>query len=74
MSDGDSTTSVTWELTGPDAGIATLDASGSLAIVKAGSGSGPWTLTVKAVSPDGDATGSENVTVEAVGDAAVSVQ
>ncbi len=74
MSDGNSTTSVTWELTGPNAGIATLDASGSLSIVTSGSGTGPWTLTVKAVSADGDATGSENVTVEAVGDAAVSVQ
>lgn len=73
MSNGSTSSAVTWDSLDPV--MATISATtGALSILAPGSGSGPWTVQIKATSLDGKATGTRNVTVTYEGDVALTVE
>lgn len=73
LSDQSTSSAVTWVSLNPD--IASIHAStGLLTVLAPGTGSGPWTVQIQAISADTKVTGTRNVLVTAEGEVAIDVQ
>ena len=62
----------TW--TSDQPAIATVSSTGLVSAFGAGSGIGPWTVTITATSPDNKVSATREVVVDAIGDIDLTVE